>query len=68
MIDVTGLLLGLLFSSAGVGYCIYGRKQKKRAVFWVGAALVILPCVIDSNIALIIVSLALMCIPLYVKY
>lgn len=67
MIDVTGLLIGLVFGSVGVGYCIYGKKQKKTVAFWIGVALIVLPYVIDSNIAVAIVSVALMCVPLYVK-
>lgn len=67
MIDVTGLLIGLIFGSVGVGYCIYGKKQKKSVTFWVGVVLIVLPYIVDSNIAVALISVALMCVPIYIK-
>ena len=67
MNDVSTLLIGLIFGSIGVGYCIYGRKQKNTVAFWAGVALMGLPYVIENNMGLIIGSLGLMFLPRFLK-
>ena len=66
-IDVTSLLLGLVFGSIGFGYFIYGKKRKNKLIFWVGIALMVLPYVITNNVLVVIVSLALILTPYYIK-
>lgn len=65
--DPTSLIIGLIFGSIGVGYCIYGRKQSHLVAFLAGLFLIGLPYVIDSNVALIIVSLIIMVSPKFIK-
>lgn len=67
MIDGLSLLLGLLLGSIGLGYCIYGRKQKNTLLFWVGIALMGLPYLIDNHILLLVVALLLMFLPRYLN-
>jgi len=64
--DANSLLIGLVFSSIGVGYMIYGRKQKHKVVFWAGIALCILPFFIESNLGLSAASLAAMAAPKFI--
>lgn len=63
--DTGGLLIGLVFGSIGVGYCLYGKKQQNSLVFWLGVALIGLPYIIDSHMLLIVISILLMTLPLY---
>jgi hypothetical protein len=65
--DPTSLIIGLIFGSIGVGYCIYGRKQSHLVAFIAGLFLIGLPYAIDSNVALIIVSLIIMVSPKFIK-
>ena len=65
--DPTSLILGLIFGSIGMGYCIYGKKQSHLVAFLAGIFLIGLPYAIDSNTALIIVSLIIMVLPKFIK-
>jgi hypothetical protein len=65
--DPTSLIIGLIFGSIGVGYCIYGKKQSHIVAFLAGIFLIALPYAIDSNVALIVVSLIIMALPKYIK-
>ena len=67
MNDTSGLIIGLIFGSIGVGYCIYGKKQSHLIAFLVGLLLMGLPYVITNNLALVITSLVLMIAPRFVK-
>jgi len=65
--DPTSLILGLIFGSIGVGYCIYGKKQSHLVAFLAGLFLMGLPYALDNNAALIIASLIIMVLPKYIK-
>jgi hypothetical protein len=67
MADPTSLIIGLIFGSIGVGYCIYGRKQSHLVAFLAGIFLIGLPYAIDSNVSLIILSLIIMILPKFIK-
>jgi len=63
----TSLIVGLIFGSIGVGYCIYGKKQRNLVAFLAGLFLIGLPYVIENNTALIIVSVLVMFLPKFIK-
>lgn len=65
--DPTSLIIGLIFGSIGVGYCIYGKKQSHLVAFLVGLFLIGLPYALDNNVALVITSLIIMVLPKYIK-
>jgi hypothetical protein len=65
--DMNSLLIGLVFGSIGVGYCIYGKKQNHFIAFLVGLLLMGLPYVIENNLMLIICSVLLMFVPKFIK-
>lgn len=67
MDDPLSLIIGLVFGSIGVGYCIYGKKQHHFVAFLAGLFLIGFPYVIDNNLALILVSLAIMVSPKFIK-
>lgn len=65
--DPTSLMIGLIFGSIGVGYCIYGKKQSHLVAFLAGLFLIGLPYALDNNVALVITSLIIMVLPKYIK-
>lgn len=65
--NATFLLLTVLFGSIGLGYFIYGRKQKSPLHFIAGIALFGFPYLVDGTIALVLVGATLVVLPLTIK-
>ncbi|MFT7652918.1 MAG: hypothetical protein ACI9ON_002526 [Limisphaerales bacterium] len=63
----TWLLWGLIFGSIGLGYVIYGRKQKNTVVFLSGLALMVFPYFVSGTLALVGVGILLICVPFVIK-
>lgn len=61
------LLISLIFSSIGLGYFIYGKKQKQRVVFWTGIALMAYPLVVSDPLLMTLAGVALMFVPRLVR-
>ncbi len=61
--DTTHLILGLVFSSIGIGYFIYGRKQSNIVTRYCGIALVLYPYLVTDTLALVAVGVGLMLVP-----
>jgi hypothetical protein len=66
-VETTSLLLGLTFSSIGLGFFIYGRKQALAAPLLCGLALMVLPYFISSNALLIAIGVGLCVIPYFFR-
>ncbi|MEE8077973.1 MAG: hypothetical protein V3T18_03170 [Pseudomonadales bacterium] len=65
--NVTFLLVTVLFGSIGLGYFIYGRKQKSPLHFISGIALFGCPYLVDSTMALVLIGATLVVLPLTIK-
>jgi len=61
--DSANLLWGLLFGSIGLGYFIYGRRQKNALVRYSGVALMVFPYFVEGHWATLAVGLMLMFAP-----
>jgi len=61
------LIWGILFGLIGVGFFIYGRKQKAVVPLCVGVALCVFPYFIANVYALVLVGVVLMAIPYFVR-
>ncbi|MEI7947873.1 MAG: hypothetical protein WCJ02_14320 [bacterium] len=61
------LVWGLLFGSIGVGFFIYGRKQRAPVPLICGIALIVFPYFVSNIIALVAVGIVLVCIPYFVR-
>ncbi len=62
------LLWGVLFSSIGLGFFIYGRKQKANIPFVCGILLMIYPYFISaSTVLLVLIGSTLTAIPFVVR-
>jgi hypothetical protein len=63
----TALFLGLIFSSIGLGYFIYGKKQKMTMPFICGIALMIFPYFIENNLLISAIGIILSLIPWFIR-
>jgi hypothetical protein len=66
-LDTSSLLWGLLFGSIGLGYLIYGRKQRAVVPLLCGLALMVFPYFVSSNILLVAIGVVLMAIPYFFR-
>jgi len=62
------LLWGLLFGSIGIGYFMYGRKQRSGVPLLCGVCLMIYPYFVSNNILLVLIGVALMSLPYFFRY
>ena len=65
--NTSTLLWGLLFGSIGLGFFVYGRRQKTVVPLVTGLALMIFPYFVPNTILLVTVGLALTAIPYFVR-
>jgi hypothetical protein len=61
------LLWGMLFGSCGLGFFIYGKKQKKIVPLVCGLALMIFPYFVANTILLVVIGIALIAVPYFVE-
>lgn len=63
-----GLLLwGVLFSSIGLGYFIYGRRQGKTVPLLSGVALMIYPYFMPNAVALVTIGAIFTAVPYFIR-
>lgn len=63
----SGLLWGVLFGSIGLGYFLYGRKQKSAMPLICGLLLMGYTYFLDSSLAIVAVGGVLMAVPYFVR-
>jgi hypothetical protein len=61
------LLLGVLFSSIGLGYFLYGKKQKVTMPLICGLALMIFPYFVENTAMLTTTGIILSLLPYFVR-
>lgn len=65
--DEATLLWGMFFGAIGIGYFIYGKKQKKRVALACGAALCIFPYLVTGVWPTFIAGSLLMALPWIIR-
>ncbi|NOZ38751.1 MAG: hypothetical protein GXP24_00820 [Planctomycetes bacterium] len=65
--DTSSLLWGILFSSVGLGFFIYGKKQGVPVPLACGLGLMVLPYLISNLLLLIVVGVGLMAVPYFYR-
>ena len=65
--DVGVLLWGLLFSSIGLGFFLYGKKQRAVVPLVCGLVLMIYPYFVPNVIALVAIGVVLISVPYFFK-
>ena len=58
---------GLLFGSIGLGFFLYGKKQRSPIPLVCGLALMIYPYFIGNTLLLVAIGVALMAIPYFIR-
>ncbi|HQX91615.1 MAG TPA: hypothetical protein PL007_03570 [Thermomonas sp.] len=61
------LLLGVLFGAVGVGYALYGRKQRAPLPLVCGVALMVIPYFLGNAVVLFVLGTALAVLPWVVR-
>lgn len=61
------LLWGLLFSSVGLGFFVYGKKQTKIVPLVCGLALMVYPYFMPNAVTLVLIGLVLVAIPYFFR-
>jgi len=65
--DTASLLWGVLFSSIGVGYFMYGRKQQQLVPLLCGIGLMGYTFFVSNNWVLVSIGVGLMALPYFVR-
>jgi predicted membrane protein len=66
-VDTSSLLWGLLFGSIGLGFLMYGRKQRAVVPLVCGLALMLFPYFVSNPILLVTIGIAIMAVPYFLK-
>jgi hypothetical protein len=66
--DVAVLFWGVLFSSIGLGFFLYGKKQRAVMPLICGLALMIYPYFIASWLVMVMIGVVLCAIPYFLRY
>ena len=67
--DSTALLIwGMLFGSIGLGYFVYGKRQKRVVALFSGIALCAFPYFVPNVCFIIFIGIVLMALPFFIRY
>jgi len=66
--NTSSLLWSLVFGSVGLGYFIYGKKQRAVIPLVCGLALMIFPYFVSSTFAMVSIGGVLAVIPYFVSF
>jgi len=67
-VNTASLIWGLLFSSVGVGFLIYARKQRAVVPMIAGLGLMVYPYFISNTILLVVIGVMLIAIPYFIRH
>jgi hypothetical protein len=65
---MSNLFIGLIISTVGVGYMMYGRRQTKFAPTIAGVVLCIYPYFVDDWVWLIVIGVPLVVLPFLIDF
>ena len=68
MTDTAALLWGVVFGAVGLGYFVYGRKQRAVVPLLCGVALMVMPYLIGNVLLLVGIGIALAVVPFAVRF
>lgn len=61
------LFWGLIFGAIGLGFFVYGKKQRAVIPLLCGIALMVFPYFVASTLLLVLIGLVLIAIPYFVR-
>jgi hypothetical protein len=59
---------GMIFGSIGLGFFVYGKKQKAVIPLFSGIALIVFPYFISNIYILVLSGIVLIALPFFIKY
>jgi hypothetical protein len=62
------LLWGLLFGSIGLGYFVYGKKQRRGIPLLSGVALMAFPYFVSNSFLMVLIGIVFMALPFFIQY
>ncbi len=65
--STSSLFWGLLFGSLGLGFFVYGKKQKAIVPLVCGLTLIVYPYFISNTVLLVLLGVVLVLIPYFVR-
>ena len=66
--SISQLLWGTLFGAVGLGFFVYGRRQRVVVPLLSGVALMLFPYFVSNAILLVAIGAALMAVPYFVRF
>jgi len=67
MIDVSTLMWGIIFGSIGLGFFVYGKKQKAFIPILSGIGLMVFPYFISNIYIMILSGIVLVALPYFIR-
>jgi hypothetical protein len=67
MNNTSTLIWGVLFGSIGLGFFVYGKKQKAVIPLFSGIGLMVIPYLIPNPSILILLGVVLIALPYFIK-
>ncbi len=64
----TSIMWGVLFGSIGMGYIVYGKKQRRGIALLSGVVLCAFPYFISSVFLMIVIAIIFMALPYFYRY
>jgi hypothetical protein len=61
------LLWGLLFGSIGMGFFLYGKRQRAVVPLVCGIALMVFPYFVSNTILIVAIGVVLMAVPFFLR-
>ena len=67
MIDISTLIWGIIFGSVGLGFFVYGKKQKAIIPILSGIGLMVFPYFISNVYIMVLSGIVLIALPYFVR-
>ena len=64
----SALMWGVLFSSLGLAYFVYGKKQRRGVPFASGIGLMVFPYFVSNSWLMVLIGAALTALPYFLRY
>jgi len=67
MINISTLLWGIIFGSIGLGFFVYGKKQKAIVPILSGIGLMVFPYFISNIYVMILSGIVMVALPYFIR-
>jgi hypothetical protein len=67
MVNLSTLIWGIVFGSIGLGFFVYGKKQKAIIPMLSGIGLMVFPYLIENIYILILSGIVLVALPYFIR-